>query len=217
VQTQTSESISFYVKKVIINGDTADRESCLALLETYYKSSNYKERLLFIGMTHSLIKNETKIFQKYFSEMYVSLSQDKVKNVKIFLAKTLQKYPDSIPLIPELEDVEANLQDSGIKEIEIIYNSQAKDEYCNILINYEIYYLNFIDMPDPALAAYNTQIMNPENPDLLMDKSEDAYLEKKKDENIPSENPLPAPVSKKAAAIKDEFQEFDDFLAQIDG
>eukprot|EP00343_Euplotes_focardii_P000090 CAMPEP_0205800888 /NCGR_PEP_ID=MMETSP0205-20121125/2691_1 /ASSEMBLY_ACC=CAM_ASM_000278 /TAXON_ID=36767 /ORGANISM="Euplotes focardii, Strain TN1" /LENGTH=164 /DNA_ID=CAMNT_0053064715 /DNA_START=2128 /DNA_END=2619 /DNA_ORIENTATION=+ len=164
-------------------------------------------------MTHQLIKTP-KLFEKYFGKFYVKLSQDKVKNTKIILAKTLQNYGDYISKISVLEDVEANLQDSGIKEIEIIYNSNVRDEYCSMPIKYDIYYLSFIDMPDPGLNLYNTQNIDPANQELLMDKSEDAYLEKKSEEGLKN-NSLPKPVNNKAAAIKDEFQEFDDFLDQI--
>jgi hypothetical protein len=164
-------------------------------------------------MTHGIIKEAPKVFKKKFSKHYLRLSQDKVVNVKIYLAKILQNYVDKFSDIPRLEEVEANLQDSGITEIEHIYCNQNKNKqkFSNLPASNDIYYLEFLDETDPTLSLYMTKKLDLENPELLKDKSEDAYLEKKETKN--SDNILPKFVTKQKEDVNkiiDEFQEFDD-------
>ena len=80
-------------------------------------------------------------------------------------------------------------------------------------------YLNFINQPDPAILQYSLKKIDLEDPDFLHDKSEDEYLEKEATSPSKPESSLPKPLGKKSKSttkLKDEFQEFDDFLDKIE-
>jgi hypothetical protein len=88
--------------------------------------------------------------------------------VKIALSFLLRSLPDSAFEIPQISEAEANLQNAGI----------MVEEKVMLPVKYDCIYLNFINQPDPASLAFACKKLDLENPDLLMDKSEDAYLEK---------------------------------------
>ena len=85
---------------------------------------------------------------------------------------------DSISDIPELEDAETNLQNAAINEIDAIYNQTEKNKITKLPIHYDWIYLGFINDPDPWMSFYSTRKLDINDPDLLIDKSEDNYLDK---------------------------------------
>ena len=106
------------------------------------------------------------------------MSEDRIPNVKILLAKVLHSMADFISDISELEDAEANLQNAAINEIDAIYSQTEKNKITKLPIQYEWIYLGFINDPDPWMSFYSTRKVDYDDPDLLIDKSEDNYLDK---------------------------------------
>ena len=82
-------------------------------------------------------------------------------------------------------------------------------------LKYDWYYLNFINTPDPALFSYTNNKIDLTNPDLLMDKSEDALL-KNDGKQSSGTKILPLKAKSSGVSIKSGFQEFDDFVTKTE-
>ena len=122
VQKTAAENFSAYLQRVIHKGNQIAKVAWVGYIQKFRSSSNYKDRMLFIHMTHRIIKESSKLFEQNFSSDYVDLSNDKIDNVKILMAQVFQMYQDCISSISDLDEAEANLQNSGIREIEAIYS-----------------------------------------------------------------------------------------------
>ena len=106
------------------------------------------------------------------------MSEDPCENVKISLAKVLNDHSEHIRDIIELEDAEANLQNAAINEIDAIYSQSERTKQTKIPIVYDRIYLSFIDDPDPWHSFYESTKVDLQDPELMIDKSEDKYLDK---------------------------------------
>ncbi|EAR90869.1 hypothetical protein TTHERM_00143750 (macronuclear) [Tetrahymena thermophila SB210] len=58
-------------------------------VNSYYFSSSYQLRQVFVVMCASLMQKNSRIFLSYFSEKFISLAEDRVTNVRISVAKTI--------------------------------------------------------------------------------------------------------------------------------
>lgn len=162
-----------YIEKNLTKGNSVSKQNCSKFINKFRDSKNYKKRMLYLYMVTPLMK----VFPELYWTDIANLSYDKVANVKILLAKILKSQGDIISDIPELEEAEANLQDSGIKEIDAIYNENERHKQTIIPINYDWIFLKFIDDQDPLSYFYATNKVDLNDPELMVDKSEDKFLD----------------------------------------
>ena len=138
-------------------------------------------------MTSTMLGEDSGLFNKYFSGDYLKLSQDKVENVKIALSSVLKSSKPYVDKLKKLQQADYHLQKSGIQEIEMMYDEDKMKKHLILpMISYDCFYLNFINQPDPTSLMYSSKKLDLGNPDLLMDKSEDAYLKKSDDSTLKS-------------------------------
>ena len=137
VQKTAAQNLGFYVVKVLKDGNKVAKDGLLKFINKFRTSKNYKQRMLFISMTAAVIQEDTSIFTSNFADTYLKLSQDKVPNVQILLAQTLHSCSEFISKIPQLEEAEANLQDSCIPEIEALYNEAERIKQTKLPIKYD--------------------------------------------------------------------------------
>lgn len=93
--------------------------------------------MLFLYMTAVAIQEDIPTFTSNFADTYLKLSQDKVPNVQILLAQILHNNSEFISKIPQLEEAEANLQDSCIPEIEALSNEAERIKQTKLPIKYD--------------------------------------------------------------------------------
>ena len=74
----------------LITGDDEYKEKTLIIIKSFAQSINYKYRQLFIYMCLHLFENE-KIFNENISPLLIDLAYDQIPNVKIVLAKFINK------------------------------------------------------------------------------------------------------------------------------
>ncbi|KAL4506606.1 hypothetical protein ABPG72_000177 [Tetrahymena utriculariae] len=58
-------------------------------VNSFYYSSSYQLRQVFVVMCASLMQKNSRIFLSYFSEKFISLAEDRVANVRISVAKAI--------------------------------------------------------------------------------------------------------------------------------
>ncbi|KAL4459881.1 hypothetical protein ABPG74_003407 [Tetrahymena malaccensis] len=123
-------------------------------VNSFYYSSSYQLRQVFVVMCASLMQKNSRIFLSYFSEKFISLAEDRVVNVRISVAKTvvghlINKMPlsnhkvikQTINLIrqdkkKDVRDIiyELNLDEYQFDE-EQEYDSKISDECSNMQLN----------------------------------------------------------------------------------
>ena len=74
----------------LLSGNDEYKEKTLIIIKSFAQSINYKYRQLFIYMCTHLFENK-KIFEENISELLIDLAYDRVPNVKIVLAKFINK------------------------------------------------------------------------------------------------------------------------------
>ena len=74
----------------LISGKDEYRNKTLIIIKSFAQSINYKYRQLFILMCTHLFENE-KFFEENISQLLIDLAYDQVPNVKIILAKFINK------------------------------------------------------------------------------------------------------------------------------
>ena len=205
VKKAVAEHFSVYLGKTIISRSNDEKNKALEYIVRYKNSNNYKDRMIFIYLTHRFIKDNKEIFEEYFLSCYIELSNDKVTNVKILLAKILLNYSQQIKQIKELKELQDTLINSEIREIKALYNEIERKKQTTLEPKYDRIYLNFIDCPDPIILNYTSKKLDFSNPDIMTDKSEDALLT--------NDNLLLSPTS--PGQNTSDIQNFNDFLDKI--
>ena len=206
VQKITAENYSSYLLKVIMTRSSEEKDKAIEYINQYKESSNYKDRMIFIYLTHRIINENSSLFESAFLQSYKELWVDKIANVKILIAKVLLNHKDSISSIEGLQEWQNNLIASEIREIKALYNEQERKKQTTLDIKYDKIYLNFIDWPDPIILNYTGKNLDFSDSNILIDKSEDLLLS--------GNSPLLSPNSGGSFG-HGEISDFNEFLDKI--